>query len=301
MKVFNAKKTYGDCEGPFGFPMRSDMAKAIDEIMKGLPKECKDVGYLRVFKAASNQDFVEGERADISVITCGSVDRDSEVLFPAGGDWNQFKRNAVVTFCHQYDQLPVGRCLWVKRSKEENMDGWIAKSTYFTKPDGWEGPWMPDAVWHMIKNQGLKGKSIGFIPAEVRSPNPDEIRKYPELSKVRRVFPKWIAIEYAVCPVQSNPDATVQAVAKCVKDGVTVPKSLIESSGLIIPEFDQVFFDDTNPQDPGVKTVDPAEFEAMVTKSIKRVNPGDLVQQEIDKLNIPELVKSTIELMSGKV
>lgn len=192
---------------------------------------------------ATKMDLVKGERADVSLITTDAIDRDFEVIYPKGGDWRQFKRNPVVTFNHQYAELPVGRSMWVKRERGEKSDGWLAKTQYTGRPDTWpkEAPWFPDAVWWFVSSGDLPGKSIGFIPLEYRAPTSDEIKARPELADVRAVIPRWLALEYAVATVQSNPDAIVQQVAKAKTAGVGVPDVLLEELGLIIPEPPQPF------------------------------------------------------------
>ena len=63
------------------------------------------------------------------------------------------------------------------------------------------------------------GKSIGFLPLNVRAPTPDEISKRPQL-RGAKVIDRWVGVEYAVVPVPCNPDAEMQAVAKGMELGL---------------------------------------------------------------------------------
>ncbi|MCD6404719.1 MAG: hypothetical protein J7M19_02715 [Planctomycetes bacterium] len=209
MGKYASQKAYGDAEGPFGFPMKSAVAKEVERIWKGLPRECREMGFTRVAAAAASLEIKDGERADVSLVTTDCVDRDSEVMLPAGGDWSQFLKNPIVTFAHRYDELPVGRALWVKRYRDAEVNGWLAKTRYTERPGDWQGQWFPDAVWHFVKSGDLPGKSIGFLPLEVSPPETDELEKRPALTGVHAVIRRWLALEYAVAPVQSNPEALV--------------------------------------------------------------------------------------------
>lgn len=230
------KKLYGAATGPLGFPMHDADARELDTLLKGLSKECRERGLVHYPTVAKAQDFVENERADKSFVTTDALDRDFEIIIPGGGDWKSFKKNPVVTFAHDYSSPPVGRSMWVTRERKGNTDGWLAKTQYIDRPDGWTGDWMPDAIWHFVKSGYMPGKSIGFIPLNFRAPEEAEIRARPEYAKARRVIDKWMALEYAVCPVQSNPECLVQGVAKAKSAGVSISDETMERIGLILPE-----------------------------------------------------------------
>ena len=233
MAKYSSRKAYGDCEGPFGFPMRSADAQEVARIQAALPDDIRAIGLRRKAAPAAATDI--GERTDISLVTTDTVDRDGEVVLPQGGDWSQWKKNPVVTFAHQYDQLPVGRGLWVKRARDGGVNGWLAKTEYRERPEVWEGPWFADAVWHFVKSGDLPGKSIGFLPTEASPPEEKEVKGRPELAGVSLIIRKWVALEYAVAPVQSNPDAFVVSVGKAIAAGITVPDVILEEGGLVLP------------------------------------------------------------------
>lgn len=241
-KYANRQAAYGQCEGPFGFPMQDRVAREVERILKGLPAAAREIGFTRVAGAAATLEVKEGERADVSLVTTDAVDRDFEVMVPEGGDWAQFLKNPVVTFAHRYDELPVGRALWVKRHRDNAHNGWLAKTQYTSRPADWQGQWFPDAVWHFVKSGDMPGKSIGFLPLEVSEPTALEIERRPDLKSVSAVIRRWLALEYAVAPVQSNPQALVQAVAKAQSAGVDVPEALLEAAQAAAPRaIDRAF------------------------------------------------------------
>jgi hypothetical protein len=197
------------CEGPLGFPMTDESARRLEGLLRCQPSG-SEWQYQRGFAADAAFEFVAGERADVSVITSAAVDRDFEVVLPEGVALEQFRKNPVVTFAHRYDILPVGRALWIKLVEQAIK----AKTRYASRPAAWPGEWLPDAVWHMVQAGDLRGKSIGFLPLDGHPPTAEEIRTRPDLARVRWIYTRSLLLEYAVAPVQSNPEALVEAVAK---------------------------------------------------------------------------------------
>lgn len=290
----NLKKAYGDAEGPFGFPLKSVLAKEADDALKEQSTEMYEAfsaevdgsvvqGYLRLGKAPAAFELKEDERADVSLITTASLDRDFEVVLPGGGDMSAYRRSMVVTFAHDYKSLPVGRSLWLKRNKDSNpsLDGWLAKTKYASAPEGWTSEWFPDAVWHMVKNLYLKGKSIGLIPIEGRKPSEDDIKARPELSAAGWIVSKWKMLEYAVAPVQSNIDALVQGVSKCMADGIHFPEESIERLGLVMPEEDVVPMENGRPRLRHLAT-EPS-VDALTRGRGRRLKTRDEVVRELRK------------------
>jgi len=299
MAKYNSKRAYGDCEGPFGFPMPSAVAKEVERIQKGLPQEIRDMGYQKRTTLAP-MDIAEGERADISLITSDAVDRDREVMIPKGGNWKQFEKNPVVTFAHAYDQLPVGRALWVKAARDDKTNGWLAKTQYTERPEDWEGPWFPDAVWHFVKSGDLAGKSIGFLPLDGSPPDEKEIKARPELAGVQFVIRKWLALEYAVAPVQSNPDAIVIAVGKAHDAGLEIPSVIFEQMGLVIPtgtvelDWKSMLVDEPEPEPEPVPT-------PKAKTAPRRIITAESLAREITGANIDECLSNAIARLRGRV
>ena len=196
-----------------GFQLPEAIARKIDELSRGLPR---DFSYRRLARKSDEFTLDPGERTDVSFITTDSLDRDGEVVLPAGGDWSAYNR--VVTFAHRYDQLPVGSNWWIR----PKGNGLIAKTHYPERPRDWAAaPWLPSAVLHLMQQPvpTCTGKSIGFLPLNVRGPTPDELSKRPEL-RGAKVIDRWVGVEYAVVPVPCNPDAEMQAVAKGLELGI---------------------------------------------------------------------------------
>jgi hypothetical protein len=209
-----------------GFRIPEPLARKIDSLSRDLPK---DFAYQRIARKADEFSLDPGQRTDVSFITTDAVDREAQVVLPAGGDWTTYNR--VVTFAHRYDQLPVGSNWWIRpRGK-----GLIAKTHYPPKPADWgDTPWLPSAILHLMQQPTptCTGKSIGFLPLNIRGATNAELQTRPDLRGVQ-IIDRWIGIEYAVVPVPCNPEAEMQAVAKGMELGVideAVVKLLSEST-----------------------------------------------------------------------
>ena len=199
-----------------GLRVSESLARTLDELSKGLPAEC---AYRRAAKHAVIDELDPGSRTDVSFITTDDVDRDEEVVLPQGGETKDF--SGVVTFAHQYDQLPVGKNLWIRPKVKGKANGLIAKTYYHTKPADWgDAPWLPSAILHLMQSaQPVCGdKSIGFLPMEIREATAEEKTMRPEW-KGKRIISRWKLLEYAVAPVPANPQANLIAVSKALKAG----------------------------------------------------------------------------------
>lgn len=195
-------------EGPLGFEVTEAQALAIESQLKKQPKgkefEYRHIGVSKAVEVAGN------DRTDVSVISSETVDRDREMVMVSGIEYEQYLKNPVVTWNHNRAIMPVGKCMWIRRQGSLMK----AKTMYAERPEDMQGEWMPDTVWHMVRNGYLPGKSIGFLPLKGHCPMPDEIAKRPELAQCSWIFDKVQLYEYAVATVQSNPDSVLEAIGK---------------------------------------------------------------------------------------
>lgn len=223
-------KTFGNIveESSTGLRMPEPMALHLATISKGLPTDFK---YKRLssnpadFEAGQLED---GSRTDISTITTDDPDHEGEVILSSGIDWGIFLKNPIVPFAHKYDELPVGRALWLKPT--DDMHSTRAKTQYSKRPAAWQGTWMPDAIHSMMQDGVCRGKSIGFIPTNRRNATSEEVKTRPDW-KGRIITDKAIGLEYSVAPIPMNPGAMAIAVSKCVSDPV-VKRLILEAAGI---------------------------------------------------------------------
>ncbi len=143
------------------------------------------------------------ERTVTAIITTSAVDRDHEVLLSKGADLENYLKNPVVLWAHDYSGTPIARTLWMKTGR-----GKITAKLQFADTDKGE------EVYQLFKGGFLNAFSIGFLPKADGShhPTPKEIERNPEWASVYRVYDKWELLEFSAVPVPANPEALATAV-----------------------------------------------------------------------------------------
>lgn len=174
----------------------------IKNTLKSNKIDIEEAQYIRKGLIPRDMRFEEGENAIVSYITTNAKDRDNEIVDPKGAILDDYLNNPVVMYCHNYFQMPIGKCDGIKRDNK----GLIAKTIYYDKGLGQE-------IFDYRKSGFPMGESIGFIPIEWKEYNKDE--DTPEAKEgVRRKYTKWILLEYSDVPIPSNPEALTIAVSK---------------------------------------------------------------------------------------
>src|SRR2546423_4292334 len=79
------KQHYGPAEGPLGFPQTDKQARALEALLKALPREDAFRYRKRVLPLAPTE-LAPGERADVSWISTEDPDRQGDVVVAAGMD-----------------------------------------------------------------------------------------------------------------------------------------------------------------------------------------------------------------------
>jgi hypothetical protein len=275
---------YGSAEGPLGFPMQDRQAFALDTILKALPKEAV-YRYRKATIAKGPSETLTGERSDVSWISTENPDRDCEVVLAKGMNDSQFKLNPIVTMQHAYYLPPVGKSLWRKVVKDGDLRGVKAKTQYPARPADWEAgrSWPADVAFSLVRSDLLRGKSIGFLPTKVHSPEAREVDKNG-WQKVDLVIDEWLLLEYACTFLPAQQNAIVEAVSKAA---VVIPDDFLKAMGLDAG----LFAGRPAPALPSVAPVIPFTPLAEYQKAIEaRVTAWDLgrltrrlVQENIDK------------------
>lgn len=162
----------------------------------------------------------DDERTVTAVISTSAVDREKEVLLPKGADYEQYLKNPVVLWAHDYRGMPIARALWIKSGRKN-----ITAKAQFAKTE------MADEIYELFKGGYLNAFSVGFLPAEDGShpPTPDEVKKNPEWAEAKRIYDKWELLEFSAVPVPANPEALATAVKS--KD-ISISKELQGELGI---------------------------------------------------------------------
>lgn len=174
--------------------------KLAQTMSKELGIKEEEVQLIRKGLTPSDVKFEDGERAIISYITTNAVDRDNEIVDPKGAILKDYKKHPIVLFGHDYRELPIGRNEWIKTDEK----GLIAKTIYAEHAKAEE-------IYQYRKAGFPLAESIGFIPLKVQELTEEESKEH---GGAKRIYKKWILLEYSDVAVPSNQEAMQIAIAK---------------------------------------------------------------------------------------
>ena len=163
-----------------------------------------EIPFIRKFYTSEKAEVDKKERSVISYISTAAKDRDNEQLLPGGVTLENYRKNPVVLYGHDYHSLPIGKNIWIKQDEK----GLIAK-TVFAKSE------FADHIYRAytedIEGTGplLKAWSVGFIPTKWTEPKEKDGEDAP-----RRIYTEWELLEYSAVPVPSCPEALTLAYQK---------------------------------------------------------------------------------------
>jgi len=153
-------------------------------------------------KAATDEGIV-------AKISTNSIDRDGEVLIPQGMIATDYQKNPVLFWNHDY-ATPIGNVKDIRRDE----DAIYGTLSFAKRTEGVSGEFFPEVAESLVRQGGVKGISVGFVPAGggVRNANGKDREQFgPE---VKRVYNRWKLLEVSVAPLPANQDALVEAVGK---------------------------------------------------------------------------------------
>ena len=145
------------------------------------------------------KDIDEEERSFLAVASTEDIDRDGDRIMSAGWNMENFKKNPVIPWAHNYSEPPVARAedIWVE-------DGRLMFRPKFPEPDAYP---YAETIWKLYKGGFLKAFSVGFRP--IRREIVDRgkgLRGYDYMEQEL-----W---EISACTIPSNPNALVAAKAQ---------------------------------------------------------------------------------------
>ncbi|GIW79447.1 MAG: hypothetical protein KatS3mg105_1254 [Gemmatales bacterium] len=257
---------YGKSEGPLGFPQTEKQARALNDVLKRIPKG-DEFRYRKSVLVQPPTELLTGERADVSWISTEDPDRQNEVVVARGMNDSQFSLNPLVTLNHDYTAPPAGKSLWRRRVRDGDRVGIKAKTHFPPKPANWpEGKdWVPDIAFALVQADLLRGKSIGFLPLRVHAATAEE-RRRPGWERVELVIDEWLLLEYACVFLPAQQHAVVEQVSKSLR----LAPDLLKTLGLNV--------------DSGA-TIPHCRWQTIVqacTSAIDRLNWQRIIQNSID-------------------
>ena len=173
-----------------------------------------DAAEVRRKARGSVPEIAEGERATIQVISTQDVDRDGEMLISKGAVVDEYMRNPVVLWAHDYTMPPIARTTDVAVK-----DGRVTAKAIYS-----ETPFANDI--YTLKREGIQtAVSVGFVPIEfalnggpgwkatTRALSDDYGISPRVFNSVNAIHTKWLLLEYSDVPIPSNPAAVTMMKA----------------------------------------------------------------------------------------
>lgn len=181
-----------------------------------------DADLVRKGIAQPMESVLPGERAVVRYISTRGIDRDSEILVPEGAVIDEYMKNPVVLFGHNYSMPPHAKAEWVKAD-----DRGLQSKTVYAETDAGE------EMWQLVSGGYLNAASVGFVPLEyVVNGGPGWAETTKKLGRkwdmapesfagVNAIYNKWLLLEYSDVPIPANPEALVQrAKSMGISDGL---------------------------------------------------------------------------------
>lgn len=214
----------------------------------------------------------------IGVISTPSVDNDGDIIDPMGIKTDIY--NGTVQWNHSLDTLPLGTITEFTMTPEGVKGKFKFSKSYDFATD----------VYNLIKENILKGISIGYIPLKALKRGTSAFNEYAkakgwDVTDCERIITECLWIETSMVPVGCNNDALILA-SKAFKSDITTKAFKLE---------DKLCGDE--PKDEKVIVEEPVN-EQEIPKEISEVDktmPEETISKNTEKVLVaPEEIKFTL-------
>lgn len=151
-------------------------------------------------------------------ISSGSVDRDRDVINPTGWKFDNYLKNPVVMWGHQYGMPPVGTCPSLQIKGQD-----VLAECDFLDADTYP---FADTIYRMVKAGALRAASVGFRPIKY---NYNAERNGMDIEEAE-------LLEWSVVSIPANADALVQ-LAIAGEGGDQVMKQFAEECERVLSAY----------------------------------------------------------------
>jgi len=238
----------------------------------------------KMFCGGSVKGVDSKERTLVGVASSDALDRDREVILKGawGRDLDEYRKNPVLMLSHNYAELPIGVCLWIK----ENNEGLIFKGR-FASPG--INP-VADVVSGLYGDKVMSAFSVGFQPLEFVD-HPENTSK---IVGPLRTYSRCKLLEISCVAIGSNPEAL--ALVETSIKAYRAKKWPIKPGKTIVPQrvLDRSLYDDD------LIEVDDCDA-AMMLKTFSKMPP--MIEEETNRylaeygINIVEAIGDRVSLL----
>lgn len=281
-------KAWGaDTLGPLNSPMTDEYAKKQEELL-----ETGEYTPLQKSIPGAFESILKRERADISIISDESVDKEGDVIIQKGIDFKSlgFDKNPVVSYNHNYDIPPVAKSLWQKNTGGVTK----AKTQYISRPETLPKniEWFPDSIYHMIESGVMRAKSIGGV-GKRRQPTQEDFDTNPSWQGAKNIVDTYMIYEYCVCPIGMNSNAIVEMISKSL---VFIPEDILDRDfGEIAEEIKKIH--------DNIRIITVPIIKSVVTLDQIKQERKDAIQKVVAKAisEAPNIIDASIKRAMGRV
>lgn len=208
------------------------------------------------------------------VVTNETPDRYGDIVRAAGCRSENYMRNPVMFFAHNYSSPPIGNTvkLWVDNDNKRVMAWGLFVSTDVDTTG------FSDLIFRFVSSGFMRACSVGFQPEKAYMPTDPSEREKIGLGKYGVEYRIWDMLEWSPCGVPANPQA-LQASLKDVGARLHLDKAHLDAA----EKFH--LFSDVNMLDTLVEGLKPAKTTPLQLKplDIHRGIPGlDLTMEGVE-------------------
>jgi len=165
-----------------------------------------------------NKPLAPGDKEIMQYVSTRDIDRDTEILNPAGAVLSEFKKAPQVLWGHDYSIPPIGS----DRMIEKDGYGIRAITRYADTP-------LANDLWSLRRDGHLNTSSVGFIPLKVVCNGGDGWAKLTgklakdwdveesTFEKATAIVDRWLLLEHSDVSVPANINARTITVGKGIE------------------------------------------------------------------------------------
>jgi HK97 family phage prohead protease len=238
----------------------------------------------------ATKETTDEDNTAIAAISTDGIDRDKEIMLPKGAVLDNFTKNPVVLWAHDYSGTPVGSAkkYWVKQGRKYIKAKWEWAKTDKAQEirELWDGGF-------------LNAVSVGFIVNKSHEPTPAEIKKNPEWADVRRIIDEWELLEFSIVPVPANPEA-LAGIKELDISEATQKELGIEEKATVFEEITATGTDSNN-TDTGIEVKDEKKDKPIIVVPKRVIRPHRAVRKTRVIINPKEAATIAANMLRGKI
>lgn len=188
--------------------IKQNQEKAMPKILKGYVQKVED----------SKQGILS-----VAVATDSSVDRDDERIDANGWDFNNFLKNPVLLWAHDYREEPIGKVLEIRKEGDKII---------FRPQLAIDISETAKRIFELFQKGYLNAFSVGFIPREWKDEDAG--------GKRVRTFTRAELLEISAVPVPANPNAVVLARSFAKEKGFELEKIGVKTDEVLDEKGDAI-------------------------------------------------------------